>query len=407
MSYAGMGLAVPRDVLQALASKTGVSTGVSTTGSPASATGGVSPAERDEIANAMLAAATLRTPASRRAVRGQGRVVDAAADVRALRGGAALLRRLQPGATGAIPNSPVLILVQATLASRPGGGGVVPVESLINAQFRPGRPPLAARLAAMSVAPFQIRLSPVIVTRQLEVAKSVQVTASDKLAADKVIADAATNPVTKLAADKVVVAQSDADAMAKAAVEQATKADAATSVAAQSTGATAQVATEMADAAQAEAARLAEAAAAAAAAADLARVELETAASVTNDTSVTVAVATTGLGPLGVSWKVWGLGAAVLVGGYLFMNSRAVSKNRRRVRRNTRHLVSQANADGDEIRRRGLVQHRDHFSSIRAAEDYVREWQEQGVMGKDYLIIVRNDGKAVLWYSKGPGWESR
>ena len=188
----------------------------------------------------------------------------------------------------------------------------------------------------MSVAPFQIRLSPVIVTRQLEVAKSVQVTASDKLAADKVIADAATNPVTKLAADKVVVAQSDADAMAKAAVEQATKADAATSVAAQSTGATAQVATEMADAAQAEAARLAEAAAAAAAAADLARVELETAASVTNDTSVTVAVATTGLGPLGISWKVWGVGAAVLVGGYLFMNSRAVSKNRRHVRRNGR-----------------------------------------------------------------------
>lgn len=57
----------------------------------------------------------------------------------------------------------------------------------------------------------------------------------------------------------------------------------------------------------------------------------------TPEATMTVAVATTGLGPLGISWKIWGVGAAALVGGYFLLNSRAMSANRRRrVRRNRR-----------------------------------------------------------------------
>jgi hypothetical protein len=84
-----------------------------------------------------------------------------------------------------------------------------------------------------------------------------------------------------------------------------------------------------------------------AAVADVARSELEVAATVTNDvpaqvavataSEITVAVETRGVGPLGVSWKVWGIGAAVLIGGYLLMGRGKVTPNRRRrVRRNRR-----------------------------------------------------------------------
>jgi len=42
-------------------------------------------------------------------------------------------------------------------------------------------------------------------------------------------------------------------------------------------------------------------------------------------------------GPFGVSWKIWAVGAAVAAGGYLVMNSKMMSANRRRrVRRNRR-----------------------------------------------------------------------
>jgi hypothetical protein len=57
----------------------------------------------------------------------------------------------------------------------------------------------------------------------------------------------------------------------------------------------------------------------------------------TPEATMTVAVATTGLGPLGISWKIWGVGAAALVGGYFLLNSRAMKANKRRARRNRRH----------------------------------------------------------------------
>jgi hypothetical protein len=180
--------------------------------------------------------------------------------------------------------------------------------------------------------------------------------AAAKLAADVKVAQAVTNAATRAAADKVVAAQAAADAAAKAAEEQAAKAKAAAEAAAQATATaqttgttaavqTAQVAAQTAEVAHVAAEQASVAATEVATVADVARSELEVAATVTNDApaqeastaaTMTVAVETTGLGPLGVSWKVWGLGAAVLVGGYLFMNSRAVSKNRRRVRRNRR-----------------------------------------------------------------------
>jgi len=180
--------------------------------------------------------------------------------------------------------------------------------------------------------------------------------AAAKLAADVKVAQAVTNAATRAAADKVVAAQAAADAAAKAAEEQAAKAKAAAEAAAQATVTaqttgttaavqTAQVAAQTAEVAHVAAEQASVAATEVATVADVARSELEVAATVTNDApaqeastaaTMTVAVETTGLGPLGVSWKVWGLGAAVLVGGYLFMNSRAVSKNRRRVRRNRR-----------------------------------------------------------------------
>jgi hypothetical protein len=134
-----------------------------------------------------------------------------------------------------------------------------------------------------------------------------------KLATDVETAQKATNPQTKAAADNVVAAQAEADAAAKAAQE---------------TAAIAQAASDAADAA---------------------RSVLEETAAATNDVaaqqaitdaSMTVAVSTAGTGPLGIPWKFWGIGAAVLVGGYVLLNTKALSSNRRkRVRRNRRRIA--------------------------------------------------------------------
>lgn len=188
-------------------------------------------------------------------------------------------------------------------------------------------------------------------------AKGATTVAAAKLATDVKVAQAATNAQTKVAADKVVIAQTGADAAAKAAEDQAAKAKAASEAAvqatqiAQSTGSAvdaqvAQVASQVAEATTAVAEQATAAAAEIATVADVVRSELEVAEAVTNDVAaqeatteatMTVAVATAGLGPLGISWKAWGLGAAVLVGGYLVMNSKMMSPNRRRrVRRNRR-----------------------------------------------------------------------
>lgn len=181
--------------------------------------------------------------------------------------------------------------------------------------------------------------------------------AAAKLATDVTTAQKTTNPDTKAAANNVIVAQAGADAAAKAAQDAAVKAQDAAQAAqaaiatAQATGtpaaaATAQAATQAADAAHDAAEQAAVAATEIAATADTARSALEATAAATNDTSaqqamtdasMTVAVSTAGLGPLGISWKAWGIGAAVLIGGYVVMNSKMMSANRRRrVRRNRR-----------------------------------------------------------------------
>ena len=199
--------------------------------------------------------------------------------------------------------------------------------------------------------------APAATSAVVNAAKEGAIAAAAKLATDVETAQKTTNPETKAAADKVIVAQAGADAAAKAAQEAAAKAAAAAAEAAdaiakaQASGSsadieTAQVETQIADAAHAAAEQATVASTEIAATADAARSELEAAAAATNDTSaqqaatdasMTVAVSTAGLGPLGISWKMWGVGAAVLVGGYLLMNSRAMSANRRRrARRNRR-----------------------------------------------------------------------
>jgi len=191
-------------------------------------------------------------------------------------------------------------------------------------------------------------------------AKESATVAAAKLASDVATAQKVTNPETKVAADKVVIAQAGADAAAKAAEEKAEQAKRAAETALQATQAAqasgaaadaqaAQAAAQVADAAHAAAEQATVAAAEAATVADAVRSELEVAATVTNDVpaqeaiagaTMTVAVATAGLGPLGISWKAWGIGAAVLVGGYVLLNTKALSSNRRkRVRRNRRRIA--------------------------------------------------------------------
>ena len=167
-------------------------------------------------------------------------------------------------------------------------------------------------------------------------------------------AASATNVATKTAATRLVETQAAANEAAvtaraqaeKAAAlaEEARRADEAAkaSRAAEVERAAAQVAAE------AEASRIAaeetnRIAAGMAAAAEEARRELEAAAQSTNDQPAqeqVVAMASdvaAAAGPLGVPWKVWGVGAAVLVAGYFLMNSKMMSANRRRrVRRNRR-----------------------------------------------------------------------
>jgi hypothetical protein len=203
-----------------------------------------------------------------------------------------------------------------------------------------------ARLAIPALAPAATRAI-------VDGAREAAAAALAKLDADKKVAQEVTKPETKVAADKVVAAQAEADAVAKMAEEKAMKAKAAAEEAekaaavAKSTGSaadvqTAQVVSQIADTAHVEAEQATVAATEVAATADAARSALEATATAANDvpaqeatTEATMTVATTGLGPLGISWMAWGVGAAALVGGYLFMNSRAMSKNRR-VRRNRR-----------------------------------------------------------------------
>lgn len=167
-------------------------------------------------------------------------------------------------------------------------------------------------------------------------------------------AASATNVATKTAATKLVETQAAANEAAVAAQAQAEKAAALAeearradeaakaSRAAEVERAAAQVAAE------AEASRIAaeetnRIAAAMAAAAEEARRELEVAAQYTNDQPAQEQVvamasdAAAAAGPLGVPWKVWGVGAAALVAGYFLVNSKMMSANRRRrVRRNRR-----------------------------------------------------------------------
>jgi len=193
-------------------------------------------------------------------------------------------------------------------------------------------------------------------------AKEAAALAAAKLDADAKVAQAVTNAETKAAADKVVAAQVAADTAAKVAVDEAEKAKAAAdeatklaAIAAAKTAddagyqrgiAEAQAAAQAAEMAHALAEQATIAATEIATVADVARSELEVAATVTNDVpaqdanteaTMTVAVATTGLGPLGVSWKVWGVGAMVVAaGGYFLMARKTTPNKRRRGRRTSR-----------------------------------------------------------------------
>jgi hypothetical protein len=207
---------------------------------------------------------------------------------------------------------------------------------------------VAKLLADISAGKFAGRAAPP--TRQTLVANAAKLTGAVKTAA------VATNLQTRAAARTAVLVQTqanDADLVAKA---QAEKAAAAAEEARRADEASKAAQTAEADRVAKEAAAAAEAARGAAnvatvvaadagAAADQAQRDLEAVAERTNDTAAQeeiaqttaeVAIVTSGA-PLGVSWKIWGLGAAALVGGYFLLNSRAMAKNRRRVRRNRRH----------------------------------------------------------------------
>lgn len=217
-------------------------------------------------------------------------------------------------------------------------------------------------------------------------AKEGVTVAAAKLASDVATAQKVTNPETKVAADKVVIAQAGADAAAKAAEEKAEQAKRAAEAAlqatqtAQATGAAAdaqaaQVAAQVADAAHVAAEQATVAATEIATVADVARSELEVAATVTNDVpaqeatteaTMTVAVATAGLGPLGISWKAWGIGAAALVAGYLLVNSKMMSANRRRMRRNV-SAFSQRLSDAWKLyEKRDLAAVRSELEALKA-----------------------------------------
>jgi len=228
-----------------------------------------------------------------------------------------------------------------------------PLTNLLRLNAVPITPPLH-RAPPLVVAGRLIQtISPRAAQLVVDSAKSGTATAAAKLEADVKVSQEVTKPETKVAADKVVVAQAGADAAAKAAEDLAMKAKMAAEEADKVAQAAKEAGTIAAAQAAATAAQAAEqakvvaeqatvAAAEVATVADEARSELETVAAETNDvpaqeatTEATMTVATTGQGPLGISWKIWGLGAAALVGGYLFMNSRGMAKNRR-VRRNRR-----------------------------------------------------------------------
>lgn len=326
MSYAGLGFDLPPITISTTAGAPAAGTATvpgSTAGYPV--------AERNAIANAMSAAAIVLGGLARGRTTSAG--VIAGQDALHLNNTVRQLRALRPNAGGLVSATVTLALLTLMLRLRPTLGPLVDRQLAAR-----GVALLAPRLVAMATPPPAVSRTQntrLTVTKKAPVAEKKVAAADDTLAADKKVADTTTNVDTKAAADKVVEEQKVATDTAKVAADKAAEADAAKAKA-EATGT--DEAKRLALIAQAEAERLAIAAADALAQADVSRSDLEVIAAVTNDVPVqTTIAATTGLGPLGLSWTVWGVGAAVAaVGGYFLMTRKVTPNRRRRSQRNAR-----------------------------------------------------------------------